>query len=100
MKNVFSAAVILLLAVLFITPAFAQKQKSKPDAIKEIAVLASSKKLEDIDKGYRLSKDFLTRFSADTDEQVVRIKKFVVSYRNNLFLKAVDGSKYADAYTL
>ena len=96
MKKLFSIAVLLTLVV----SAFAQKQKSKPDAIKEIATLTNSKKPDELEKGYQLCKDFLQRFGTDTDDAVVKIKKFVESYRNDKFLKAVDGGKYADGSAL
>lgn len=50
MKNLCSTAAVLMIAVLFITPAFAQKQKSKDDAFKEIAALTNTKKPEDLDR--------------------------------------------------
>lgn len=100
MKNLCSTAAVLMIAVLFITPAFAQKQKSKDDAFKEIAALTNTKKPEDLEKAYKLAREFVTRFAADKDDKVTHIKGFVAQYRLKLFLGAVDSQKYAEAFSL
>lgn len=100
MKNLFSTAAFVMIAVLLITPAFAQKQKSKDDAFKEIAALTNSKKPEDLEKAYKQAKEFVTRFAADKDDKVTHIKGFVAKYRLKLFLGAVDNNKYAEAFAL
>ena len=100
MKNLFSPAVFVMIAVLFITPAVAQKQKSKDDAFKEIAALTNTKKPEDLEKAYKLAREFVTRFAADKDDKVTHIKGFVGQYRLKLFLGAVDSKKYTEAFAL
>lgn len=100
MKNLFTTAVFVMIAVLFITPAFGQKQKSKDDSFKEIATLTNSKKPEDIEKAYKLAKEFVVRFAAEKDDKVTHIKGFIAAYRLNIFLKAVDGQKPAEAFVL
>lgn len=100
MKNVSAAAVLLMLAVLFTTSVLSQKPKSKDDSFNEIAALTKSKKPEEVEKAYQLSRDFLVRFGKDSDDKVTKIKTFMVKYRENLFFKAVDGNKYANAFSL
>ena len=95
-------AFISLLLVIVSGAAFAQKPKSKDEALKEIAAL--TKKPEDFEKAYPLAKDFVARFAKDNkdgkDKAVTQVKAFVEGYRENLFNAAVDGGKFADAYAL
>src|SRR5438445_3181015 len=100
MKNLFTATVLLMLAAFFITPSFAQKPKSKDEAINEIAALTKTKKPEDTGKAYQLGKDFLVRFGSDKDKDgnIAKVRDFVNRYREDLFFKAADGKKYADAF--
>ncbi|MEP6789638.1 MAG: hypothetical protein ABJB40_14460, partial [Acidobacteriota bacterium] len=102
MKNLFSAALLLLLAVPLITPSFAQKPKSKEESLTEISTLTKTNKPEDMEKAYQLSKEFLTRFGKekDKDGNIAKVRDFVERYRMSLFFKAADGKKYADTFSL
>jgi len=102
MKNLFSAAVLLMLAAFLTTPTFAQKPKSKEDSLKEIAALSTTTKPEDMAKAYELSKDFLTRFGKekDKDGNIAKVRDFVNRYRENLFFTAADAKKNAEAIVL
>jgi len=102
MKNLFSAAVLLLLAALFITSASAQKPKSKEETLNEIATLSKTTKPEDMAKAYEVAKDFLVRFGKDKDKDgnIAKVRDFVNGYREDKFFKAIDGKKYADAFTV
>jgi hypothetical protein len=99
MKNLFAAAFLLLLAVILVTPGFAQKPKSKDDAFREIVDLTKTKKTEDQDKAYELSKGFLTRFGKDKDDNVKKVKTFYDNVREHKLYVALEGSKFADAFS-
>jgi|CXWL01.1.fsa_nt_gi hypothetical protein len=100
MRSVFSITVLAIVAALFITPVFAQKQKSKEEAFNEIAKLTNTKKPEDLDKAYKLAREFVTRFAKDKDDKVKHIGDFVKKYRLNIFLKAVDLNTPVEAFAL
>jgi len=99
MKKLVSTTLVVVLIAAFALVVAAQKPKSKEDAFKEIATLSNTKKPEDAEKAYQLSKDFLARFGKDKkDESVGKIKKFSDSYREAAFLRSVDEKKAADAF--
>lgn len=100
MKNLFAAVTLVLLAAILITPGFAQKPKSKDDAFKEIAALANTKKPEDQEKAYQLSRDFLKRFGKDKDDNVKKIKTFHDNSREYYFFVVIDANKFADAFSI
>ena len=102
MNRLFSTAVVLMLAVMLVSSASAQKPKSKEESLKEIATLSNTKKPEDMAKAYELSKDFLTRFGKENDKDgnIAKVRDFVNRYRENLFFTAADGKKYADAFAI
>lgn len=100
MKNLFSIAAIMSLVVLFAVPEFAQKQLSKDELLKEVATLSNSAKPEDKEKGYQLSKEYLSRFGTDKSDNVKKVRAFVESYRTAVFYRSVDGNKFADAFRL
>ncbi len=100
MKNLFSTATLTLMVVLFVVPGFAQKQRSKDELLKEIATLSNSSKPEDKEKAYQTSKEFLTRFGSEKNDNVKKIHDFASRYRLSEFYKAVDGNKFAYAFSL
>src|SRR5580765_5509919 len=102
MKRLFLPAFLLLLSVTLITPAFAQKPKSRDEALNEISALTKTKKPEDLDKAYQLGKEFLTRFGKEKDKDgvVARVRDFVSRYREDQFFKAAGAKKYADTFAL
>ena len=99
MKNFVAAVVVVIIAVLFVTPTFAHKPKTKDDAFNENATIKKTNKPDELEKAYKLGKDFVTRFAADKDEKVAQIKNFVAQYRLRQFLGAVDSKKFSDAFT-
>ncbi len=100
MKKMLSVAGLFILAALFVTPVLAQKQKSKDELFKEIVSLSNTKKPEDLEKAYQLSKEFLERFPKETNENSQKMRKFVKVYRENSFYKAYDEKKFADAFVI
>lgn len=99
----FARAVCFAFLTLCLTASiFAQQNKeSKDESYGKIAKLTQSKKDEDRDKAYQLSKDFLVRFGAEEkDEKVVKIKAFAENYRSSAFNKKLDEVKTAEAFAL
>ncbi|MEP6903892.1 MAG: hypothetical protein ABJA66_19370 [Actinomycetota bacterium] len=94
------AAVLAIAATCFVTSTFAQKQKSKEELFKEIVTLSNTKKPEDTEKAYQLSKEFLNRFPKEKDENAQKLKKFVKGYRENSFFKAYEEKKFADVFAI
>lgn len=80
--------------------AFAQKQKSKGDLLKEISALTKSNTPDDLGKAFEVGKEYVARFGDEKDENTAKIKKFVENYRLDRFFKAVDAKKTAEAYAL
>lgn len=102
MRFRYIVASVLIAISLFSSAALAQKPKSKEESVKEISALLATKKPEDTEKAYGLAKEFLVRFGKDNkdgkDKAVGSVKNFVDGYRESVFYKAVDGSKFAEAF--
>lgn len=102
MRSFTNFALVLLLAAILVSTGFAQKPKSKEEALKEIATLVGTKKPEDLATAYPLAKDFLARFGKDNkdgkDKGITQVKAFVEGYRENAFYASVDANKFAEAF--
>lgn len=79
---------------------FAQSKESKDETYNKIAKLTQSKKVEDVDKAYQMSKDFLAKFAKDDDDKTKKIKAFSDNYRSNAFNKKLDEVKTAEAMAI
>lgn len=82
------------------TNAFAQKQKSKEEYLKEISTLSNTKKPEDLEQAYKLSKEFVAKFPKETGDNANKLKDFIKRYRLSIFFTATDGGKFAEAFAL
>lgn len=100
MKRMYSTAIIAILVALFVTTVIAQKQRSKDELLKEIATLSNSSKPEEKEKAYQSSKEYLARFGSEKNDNVKKVRGFAENYRTVMFYRAVDGNKFADAFTL
>ncbi len=100
MKKLFSAFVIMLATVLFVSSTYAQKPATKEELLKEIATLSNTKKPEDSAKAYAVGKDYLARFGKDTDTNTAKVKVYVDAYRQNQFFVQIDAKKYAESFTI
>jgi hypothetical protein len=100
MKNFARAVGFLFLTLAFTVSIFAQGKESKDEMYGKIAKLTQTKKAEDADKAYLLSKDFLAKYGKDTDEKVTKIKAFADNYRNNTFNTKLDQVKTAEAIAI
>ena len=64
--SIVSCALIALMLVSFVS---AQSSPSMDELFKQIATLSNTKKPEDMEKAFQLSKDFLKRFGKITGSQ-------------------------------
>jgi hypothetical protein len=97
MKPLFRAAVFCVLAVALTVSSFAQNKESKDEQFNKIAKLTQSKKSEDQEKAYQMSKDFVAQFGKDNDDKVKKIKQFAANHRMGALVKAIDEVRMADA---
>jgi hypothetical protein len=97
MKPLFRAVLFCVLTTALAAASLAQNKESKDEQFNKIAKLTQSKKFEDQEKAYQLSKEFIAQFGKDGDDKVKKIKQFTASHRLNAFVKAVDEVRMADA---
>lgn len=100
MKKFAERGVFLFLTLVLSVSIYAQAKESKDETYNKIAKLTQSKKAEDVDKAYQMSKDFLTKFGKDDDEKTKKIKAFSDNYRSNAFNKRLDEVKTAEAFAV
>jgi hypothetical protein len=100
MNKSFSILVCTLVVAISFSVASAQKPPSKDELFKEIATLSNTKKPEDMEKAFQMSRDFLTRFGKDKDDRVGKIRVFYTNYRQSAFYTAIDGKKYTEAFAI
>ena len=97
----FAWAVNLLMLILVLTfSTVAQDNKPKDELFGKIAKLTQSKKPEDSEKAYQLSKDFVAKYGKDNDDKAKKIKDFVEKYRLAAFDKKLDEGKTAEGFAL
>lgn len=93
MRNLFLLILIFALSV----GSYAQGKDSKDELFNKIAKLTQKKKMEEIEKAYQLSKEFLARFGNDDDEKTRKIKEFVANYRLAKFNELLNQMKIVEA---
>ncbi len=98
----FKLAVVAVIAafVIFAPAAMAQKEKSKADLFKEIVKLSQSKKDADKDKAYELSKEYVTRFGAEDDADLIKVRDFAGKYRTFSFFEAIKKTQRDQAFAI
>lgn len=100
MKKLVSIFCLLVMTTALTVSAIAQKTSSKDELFNKIAKISQTKKPEDQDKAYQMSKDFLAQYGNETDEKVTKIKDFVEKYRASVINKRLDDGKTAEAFAL
>ncbi|MBA2494774.1 MAG: hypothetical protein H0V31_08790 [Acidobacteria bacterium] len=98
-KFAFLICLSILTTALTLT-ASAQGKQSKDELFGKIAKMSQTKKPEDLEKAYQMSKDFLAQYGSDKDEKVTKTKDFVEKYRTAMLNKKIDEGKTAEAYVL
>lgn len=100
MKKIIVAGGALVLALCLTISTFAQDNKAKAELFGKIAKLTQTKKPDDQEKAYGLSKDFLAQYGKDNDDQVKKIRDFVDKYKISAFNKKLDEVKIAEAIAI
>lgn len=100
MKKLASILCVSLLTTVLTVSAIAQKTSPKDELFAKIAKLSQTKKSEDKDKAYQMSKDFLAKYGDDKDEKVTKIKDFIEKYLGLAINKKLDDGKTAEAFAL
>lgn len=79
----------------------AQDNKEKNEQFNKIAKLTQSKKDEDREKAFQMSKEFVKKYGANAeDEQIKKIKLFLDNHQIQSFDKRLDEGKTAEAFAL
>jgi hypothetical protein len=100
MKKSINIILSLVLVIFCAAAVFAQDDKAKNEMFGKIAKLSQTKKPEDREKAYQMSKEFLAKYGVQTDDQVKKIKDFADKYRLSAFNKNLDELKIAEAFAL
>lgn len=101
MKHLIYVCGFAFLFAAFNISIFAQDNQAKIDDLNKIAKLTKSKKDEDREKAYQLSKEFIKKYDkGGTDEQVKKVKEFVENYKMSVFNKKLDENKTAEAFAV
>jgi hypothetical protein len=97
--KLFSSAVCLLFLSSFLTASvFAQKIETEGDLFAKISSLTKTKKPDDQDKAYQLSKTFLSKFGTKDDEETKKVKDFVEKYQMATLGKKIEEGKTAEVF--
>ncbi len=100
MKKIALIFCLSLLTMTFAASVFAQDNSKKDELFGKIAKMSQTKKSEDQDKAYQLSKDYLTQYGSDNDEKTTKVKEYVEKYRASAINKKLDDGKTAEAFAL
>lgn len=100
MRKMFQVFVLAVLTVSLTITAMAQKQKSKDEYLKEISTLSNTKKPDDLEKAYQLSKEFFTVYPNEKGDNINKLKEFIKRYRESKFFTSIDSKKFADAFAI
>lgn len=100
MKKLVSIFCLLLLTATLTISAIAQKTSSKDELFNKIAKLSQTKKSEDKEKAYQMSKEYLAQYAEDKDEKTTKIKAFIEKYRTSAINIKLDDGKTAEAFAL
>ena len=89
-----------MFSVAFFThSAFAQRVETEGELFNKISALTKTKKVDDQEKAYKLSKIFLQKFGKGDSTEVKKIRDFVANYEMTQLGKLTDDGKTAEAFT-
>lgn len=101
MKHIVYALSLALLVMSFNLSLLAQDNKAQTEQFQKIAKLTQSKKDEDREKAFQMSKEFVKKYDKGTaDEQVKKIKEFIDKYQFASFNKKLNEKKTAEAFAM
>jgi hypothetical protein len=80
--------------------ASAQRVETEGEMFQKISKLTQTKKADDQEKAYKLSKTFLEKFGKGTSEEVKKIKDFVANYERFKLGNLIEADKTAEVFAL
>lgn len=98
MKLFASAVCLLFLSSFLAVSTFAQKVETEGELFAKISRLTLTKKTDDREKAYQLSKVFLAKFGSKNDEETKKVKEFVATYEMASLGQKIDEGKTAEAF--
>lgn len=98
MKRVLFTVCLLASFVFLSLSAVAQRVETEGELFNKISKLTQTKKADDQEKAYKLSKTFLQKFGSGDSAEVKKIKEFVANYEMVKLGNLVDGGKTAEAF--
>lgn len=97
--RLFSSAVCILFLTSFLTvAAFAQKVETEGELFAKISKLTQTKKADDEEKAYQLSKTFMSKFGKNNDDEVRKVREFMQRYEVSFVAKKVEEGKTVEAF--
>lgn len=96
-KFIFTFCLLVSFALLSLS-AVGQKVETEGELFQKISKLTQTKKADDQDKAYKLSKTYLERFGKDDSENAKKIKAFVENHEIAKLGKLIDDGKTGEAF--
>ncbi len=98
-KILFIVGLIFSVAILSLSTV-AQRVETEGELFQKISNLTKTKKADDQEKAYKLSKTFLQKFGKGDSEEVKKIKDFVANYERIKLGNLISAGKTAEAFAL
>ncbi len=98
MKKILFTFCLLVSFALLSLSAVAQKVETEGELFQKISKLTQTKKADDQEKAYKLSKTYLERFGKDDSENVKKIKAFIENHEIAKLGKLIDDGKTGEAF--
>jgi hypothetical protein len=99
MKLFLTAVCLIFLTFAFGAPISAQRIETEGELFTKISNLTKTKKTDDQEKAYQLSKVFLAKFGKNNDEEVKKVREFADNYEKVTLGKHIDAGKIPEAFT-
>ncbi|HMS40667.1 MAG TPA: hypothetical protein PKE69_10600 [Pyrinomonadaceae bacterium] len=96
-RFIFTLCLLVSFALLSLS-AVAQKVETEGELFQKISKLTQTKKADDQEKAYKLSKTYLERFGKDDSENAKKIKAFVENHEIAKLGKLIDDGKTGEAF--
>ena len=97
-KILFTIGLIVSFSLLNLS-AVAQKVETESDLFQKISKLTQTKKADDQDKAYSLSKTYLEKFGKEDSENVKKVRAFVENHESVKLGKLIDDGKTGEAFS-
>lgn len=99
MKLFLTAVCLMFLTFAFGASISAQGIQTEGELFTKISGLTKTKKADDQEKAYQLSKVFLAKFGKNDDDEVKKVREFSDNYEKVTLGKHIDAGKIPEAFT-